>query len=669
MIKRTLSILSFLIILSLVSKSNLVLAQNNKNVLCLFDKKSSSVSKGEINKFLKAAEFSSVKWSKELEEHIAEIDYLVLSKGKLENEEQDIIVRFLRSGGGLVLFLSKEHDEAFLKEIGLRRYDIYGDNLAVEYNREFFKDPIEGELSSNKGVLVKTGYGGDIRQPDRGNIFPERIPVRDFNILSKVVDEDGNFLGSNIVLVKHWMNPWDLKERAPLRWLIFSSSDINLTKKDYRKISEILNRDIVIKDLSSNYPLYYQGEDTGLSLSVFNPLRADKRVRFLVELSSDSNTVYSIYQERVIKEGLNKLDFEVQKDLAAGFYRVKCSLIEGRSVYDQFNTAFLVVDKSWADKGSDLKVKEGKILFNGRDEFLWGINYYESKRGELNWVWPNPYYINEDFKLMHEMGLKIVRIHYHHPKWFKDYLKFIGSGLTGYFPDKDYLPDEYDLRILDSFIYLAKMNNLIISFDLFTLIPLEMGDPRGWLSLTKRITDRERIEKQLEFVRIISNRYKDLKGISWDLWNEPRVPEEHKEDLKVWVREIISEFRKNGDNHLITLGGNDSLFLEEYLDYTSYHTDNVLDIISSTKPLLLQEFWLPRSLDKELEQLEELEDIIINLKDSNYQGFMPWQWTRQSRLWDRSDPEEWDDDLGLFLREDSSFKLTTALFLNKPIEQ
>ena len=108
--------------------------------------------------------------------------------------------------------------------------------------------------------------------------------------------------------------------------------------------------------------------------------------------------------------------------------------------------------------------------------------------------------------------------------------------------------------------------------------------------------------------------------------------------------------------------------MEKYLDYSSYHTDNVLDRIAAAKPLLLQEFWLPKSLDKELEQSEELRGMIINLKDSNYQGFMPWQWTRQSRLWDRSDPEEWDNDLGLFLREDSSLKPTVILFLNKSLE-
>ena len=275
------------------------------------------------------------------------------------------------------------------------------------------------------------------------------------------------------------MNPWDLKGKAPLRWLVFSSKDINLSKKDYKSIAGILSGEIVIKDLSSNYPLYYQDEDVALSLSVFNLFEGSKRAGFLIELLFDSKVIYLTYQERTVEEGLNKIDFKVQKELAAGFYEIKCSLIEDKSMYDQFDAAFLVIDKGWKNKGSDLKVKDGELLFSGRDDFLWGINYYESKRGELNWVWSNPYYINKDFKLMHKMGFKIVRIHYHHSKWFKDYLEAIESDLTEYFPDKDYLPSEYDLRILDSFIYLAKMNNLIVSFDLFTLIPFEMGNSRG----------------------------------------------------------------------------------------------------------------------------------------------------------------------------------------------
>ena len=36
---------------------------------------------------------------------------------------------------------------------------------------------------------------------------------------------------------------------------------------------------------------------------------------------------------------------------------------------------------------------------------------------------------------------------------------------------------------------------------------------------------------------------------------------------------------------------------------------------------------------------------------------MPWQWTRQARLWNNAtEAETWDDDLGVCVREDGSLK-------------
>jgi hypothetical protein len=638
-------------------------ALNTKNAVCLFEKNSSGVSKKELKEFLREANFKQVEWYKDLRENMVDIDFLILSKSSLTLEEESITLDFLKSGGGLVLFLSDGYRESFLKELGIKRYSIYGENLNIEYNKNIFKKRIEGEITSKRGVLLKTGYGGEIKQPDRGNIFPERIPVRGFNILAKSVDKEGNLLGSNIILVKHWLNPWDLNAKVPPRWLVFSGG-VDLTKEDYSRLAELLSNDFVIKDIRSSLPLYHVGEDVEIILDILNPAECNKRITLLVETILDSKVVRSIYHQKGVEKGINNLSFNTGEDLEPGFYSIKCSLMNNNKIYDESYNGFLVIDESWKDKGSSLKVKDNKILLNGENEFLWGINYYESEKGELNWIWPNTYNIERDFNLMNKMGFKIVRVHYHHPKWFKDYLNLIGSDIASYFPDKSYLPDDYDLRTLDSFIYLAKMHNIIISFDLFTLVPLEMGNPKGWLSLTDRITDKEKVEKQLEFVKIVADRYKDVRGISWDLWNEPRMPDEYKEELRSWVKRIVAQFKESGDSHLITLGGNDSLFLEEHLDYTSYHTDSVLDIVSSDKPLLLQEFWLPKRLDQELEQLEELKKVIEGLKGGDYKGFMPWQFTRQSRLWDRSGPEEWDNDLGLFLREDFSLKPTAILFLN-----
>ena len=662
--KKILFILPFFLIIHGDAKFKFTLPKKEAKTICLYDEKTSLISKQEIVKFSKYFDKSCADWKQALKDGLENYDYLILSKGGLSAFEKDIILKFLKTGGGLILFLSKNYDEEFLKKIGIRTYKIYGDDLRIKWDDEIFKSKPEGQFAPSKGMLVKTGYAGKITEPARGNVFPERIPVRDFTVLSKVVDEDNNFLGSSIVLVKHWFNPWNIKGKVPKKWLLFSGEGFNFENTFYKRIAKILSSSFMVKDLKAVYPIYNKGEQIELALEVFNSNAHSKQGEFFIEVLHQDEVVYSVYSKRKFSPGLNRFSFEVKKEIPPGFYELRCSFYNQGKAVDCFKNAFLVKDKDW-DSGGDLKIEENEFLINGEKAFLWGVNYYESSRGELMWLGPNLYRINRDFALMNKLGFKIMRIHYHHPKWFKDYLEGIDSKMTEFFPQKKYLPEEDDLRILDSIIYLAKLNNLIICLDLFTLVPRELGNPSGWLSMTERIENKEKIKYQLEFVKILAQRYKDVKGITWDLWNEPRMPQEMISQLQTWVKTIIAEFRKNGDEHLIVLGGNDSLYLEDELDYLSVHSDRINPAPSGSKPVLLQEFWLPEGLGKEQEQKQrdDLERIIIDLKESGYQGFIPWQWTRQSRLWDESLPEKWDDDLGLFLREDNSFKPAIKLFL------
>jgi len=661
-VRRIFFILPFFLIIHSEARFKFTLPQEKIKFICLYGEKTSSVSKEEIFKFLDSSEKFHAEWEKTIKNDLKNYDYLILSKGKLSKFEKNAIFKFLKTGGGLVLFLPKDYDEGFLKKIGIKTYKIYGDNLKVEWDGKIFKSGFKEGFTPFRGILVKTGYGGKITQPVRGNVFPERIPVRDFAVLAKAVDENNNFLGSSIVLVKHWLNPWDINGNVPKKWFLFSGRNFNFGDGFYKQIAGILNSPFVVKDLKAVYPVYSKGEQIELTLEVFNLNARSRRGKFLIEVLHQDEVVYSIYNKRKFISGLNSFYFDVKKEIPAGFYELRCSFYNKGKVVDYFKNAFLVKDKNWDSEGG-LKIEGNKFLINEKKEFLWGVNYYESKMGELMWLGPNLYRINQDFALMNKLGFKIVRIHYHHPKWFKDYLKKIDSRMMEFFPDKKYLPHDEDLRVLDSIIYLARLNDLIICFDLFTLVPREIGDPSGWLSMTERITNEGKIAAQLEFVKILAQRYKDVKGITWDLWNESRMPDESIVRLEQWVGLIIQQFRKNGDKHLITLGGNDSLNLEDKLDYLSVHSDKIATVPLSNKPVILQEFWLPEGLDKEYKQANDLEKIIFALKTSDYQGFMPWQWTRQSRLWDESEPEKWDDDLGLFLREDGSFKPSIKIFL------
>lgn len=634
------------------------------SAICIFDPSSSLISEQELKKF--TALFGKVKWVENVSEDIKGYKYLILSKGNLSSREKAIIYNFLKNGGGLALFIPRSYDEKFYNKLGVYTYTPLKNRIEEIEINELLTGWNSYNLDFHKGIIIKTGYGGEIIPPTRGNVFPERIPARDFQILISGRDKDKNIIVSGAVLVKHFYNPWDIKEKKPLNWLILSARNYNCDDSFYKKLYVLLTRRAYIKDLKSELPVYYLKESPRIMVKIDKSGKGEVKIKAILEIyNQEGKRIYSSQRRKILTTS-GSITFTPVIDFKPGIYSFKLLLYHQGRLIDKAENIFLYAPDKILEKRSALKlnITEGKFLINGQPEFIWGVNYYESRRGELNWLCPDLYSINEDFRLMSKLGLKMVRIHYHHPKWFYDYVKKFNSPLLKFFSQKNYLPDEEDLRILDAIIYLAQLNDLVICLDLFTLVPEEMGDPQGWLGMTARIEDQDKVKHQLEFVKLIAGRYKNIPGISWDLWNEPRVGEDNIPLLREWAERIINEFRKNGDRHLITLGGNDSIYLKDILDYLSIHGESVRfpEVKSLNIPVILQEFWLPYPLSGEKEQGEELRRVLNSLKDTNYQGFLPWQWTRQARLWDSSQPEEWDDNLGLFLREDGSVKPTFFIF-------
>jgi len=198
--------------------------------------------------------------------------------------------------------------------------------------------------------------------------------------------------------------------------------------------------------------------------------------------------------------------------------------------------------------------------------------------------------------------------------------------------------------------------------DIFSLVPEEMGNPLGWLGLKERILDKDKVALQKKFVKLLARRYKDVPGITWDLWNEPNLEKTNVEPLRSWAKQIKDVFRKNGDRHFITIGDDLSLGLLDVLDYACIHTYEPVEFVSIkdlNKPFIFQETWNDAgcSLIDEIKQAEELKKDFNAFLKTQAAGFVPWQWTRQARLWNNtSDAERWDDELGLCVHDDGTLK-------------
>lgn len=540
----------------------------------------------------------------------------------------------------------KDPYAAFLSQLGIKYY--------------------ESERAENTGLSVTTSLGFSPLQPTHGNVFPYRIPARDF---SKSRED--------MIFVKSWKNPYTkTAHKIPNKWCLVGEkgekNPLNPKNSNAQKsladIIEYLSFPLVIYELETNFAGYYRGERVDVSLKVINGGKAAESGVVEIEfLDKEGKAVYVTNKPvELQKEAQITLKEIWQPEKFEGsFYKIRASLKKGNVILDREENGFVVMDKDTLKNKPSIGIDKGRFIINNEESFILGVNYYESRLGELMWLRPNLLRIREDFKAMHDMGLNFVRIHYHHSKWFRDYFsQVVKEPLDPYFQESDTepLPSERSLRILDAIIHLSQEQGLIFCMDIFSLVPEEMGNPVGWLGLKERALDTEKAAIQKEFIKIIANRYKDVPGITWDLWNEPRLEKRDTQTLKTWAEEIIYSFRENGDTHPVTIGCDSSLELLDVVDYACVHTYGPEEFNfneSLGKPVIFQEIWDPAGLgiEEEIRQEDELTKDFNAFLNTNATGFIPWQWTRQARLWNNaSEPEKWDDDLGLCVREDGSLK-------------
>lgn len=632
--------------------------------------------------------------------NVDEIDLLILPYGEsIPEEALPLIVEFVKDGGGIFTTGGRPFGAVFKKKDNRWEREAlsdgrkYSSSLGLYFYKIFSKDitsiksesPLWGSafymakpLNAQYGVCVKTSEAFQNIPPTKGNVFPYRIPARDFMTPVIFLDKKGNYTGAPITLVKSWKNPYKNSDSVPNKWCIISAEGEShpLNPRDdssvirLKKLAKFLNTKIIITGVETDFASYREGEDIWITVKILNYGESDKEVNLIVFSEGDNNDL--LKEERKILVGGHKED-EINIEWNPGrlpedFYKIKAVLeVDGEAVDEGYN-GFTVWHEDVIKNTIPLTINGKDFYRNERPFYLYGVNYYESKTGELMWVRPNIMDIEKDLREMAQFGINFLRVHYHHPKWFIDYLKIKGLPLSDYFDDvtPSPLPDEKSLRILDAFIILCSRYNIYFQPDLFTLVPDEMGSPEGWIGDLERCRDAEKIKMQKEFVKLLSERYKEAPNVMWDLWNEPFLQKEDVSFLKKWAGEIVGYFRANGDRHLITLGSDESIELEDELDFVSGHGYEV-KVPDVKKPFVFQEAWNGSDISPENEkkQADKLKRDFEACIGQGGAGFAPWQWTRQARLWDASgEAERWDNELGLCVREDGSLKPAGKMYMD-----
>jgi hypothetical protein len=527
------------------------------------------------------------------------------------------------------------------------------------------------------GIIVNNSSHEPVPKPYHGNVFPERYPARSVTPLFWGADGYGKTLATNGVLVQ------DFEDGSRRIHLTHSIDPHPLTPGTaffqplMENLFSLLANRIFVKDVETNYACYRDGESVTARAEFISFESVEISADIVAEIRN-GDIIVDAHRETV-RFPPGKSSSKEWKWTPGLFeadeYIVSVSVIRNGQTVSRGENGFVVWKEATARQGPTLSAAGAYFKKGDGESFLAGTNYYESTRGEIMWFRPDVSRICVDLRTMRECGIGYIRPHYHHLKWFKDYLEFQHVQLPPYFKNLEAvaspMPDEHTWRMLDVFIYLCQKHHIIYGGDLFTLVPEEMGDPRGWFPLIEAVVSPDKRNASKRFFHAVNERYKDVPGIAWDLWNEPEVPLPL---LKQWTDGLKQTLSDLSLQRLITVGGGSGENLGDSVDYLGLHIPfgqirNVANL--SEKPSMAQEVYLDHreDLTSELEQAENMREGMLAAVRVGLAGFAPWSWTRQMRLWQDSyehDPdfrmESWDDRLGAQAHDDGTLKPAGQVF-------
>lgn len=526
---------------------------------------------------------------------------------------------------------------------------------------------------STTGVIVNNSAHEPAPKPEAGNVFPERTPERTILPLLTGHDQWGRETCVSAVLAQDFVDGsrrihfTHEGARHPL------SPEQPGFAAIMRGLFELLNNRVFVKDVETGYACYRQGEPVTVraQLVSFEP---EASVEAILQIRDAKGAL--VYREvtplKIGEHGSANPEWKwTPGKFGSDEYVVQVWLQRGGRIVSKAGNGFVVWNDEVVKKGPKVGIQGDYLTLDGEPTIITGANYYESTRGEAMWYRPDVSNIMRDYRLMHDCGVNMIRPHYHHLKWFHDYLLYNHDRLPDFYSGLNAgvtaMPDERTWRIWDMFIYLGEKYGIVYNGDLFTLVPEEMGDPRGWCGSAEIVYDRSLRPAQKKFLLALDRRYRDAPGITWDLFNEPSASGSA---LAEWAEDLRSALAADGSHRLLTVGGPGSI--GGGVDFYSPHGALSASYRNQTsRPVLSQEFYVdrPEPLASEMEQAEAFRDVTVRTLRGGGAGWMPWSWTRQMRLWQDNyehhytfPMEKWDDRLGMNTHDDGTLKPAGIVF-------
>lgn len=229
---------------------------------------------------------------------------------------------------------------------------------------------------------------------------------------------------------------------------------------------------------------------------------------------------------------LNRTTAPLNVTISPGLYHVTCVLKSSGGYEVSWHTGFWGYDEELLTSGSDLTVNRDYFELDGRTCVITGTTYM-SHDVHRKFLWlPNPWLWYQDMRQMKECGINMIRTGI----WYALRHLVFDRGVV----------DEACLRALDAFILSAKANGIAVTYTFFAFIPEEWEGNNPYL-------DPRSVAAQADYLAALAERYKNVKGVLWDLINEPSVssrervwntrPNYDEYETKLWQTWLQDKYR------------------------------------------------------------------------------------------------------------------------------
>jgi len=190
--------------------------------------------------------------------------------------------------------------------------------------------------------------------------------------------------------------------------------------------------------------------------------------------------------------------------LTPGFYRLDARFGPDAGVPAELrgSTGFWIREPAVLARSRAMTADAFTLRRDGAPFIATGTTYMAGDVHRQFLLEPNPAIWHRDFAQMRRAGVNIVRTG-------------IWTGWSRYMPEPGRM-NENALRALDAFMLTAAAHDMAVVFTFFAFTPPLWGGVNPYL-------DPKAVDAQASFVTAIVSRHTEMKGVTWDLINEPSV--------------------------------------------------------------------------------------------------------------------------------------------------